>query len=378
MKAKSIKGKSSEEIRIELDNSLSDGFKPTLAIVFVSINQDRKAICENLTTKGIAIFGATTESEFTEHGIVGDGIVILLLDINPSFFTIYMKDVEKDKAFESGVQIAEFGLNTFSNPAFIISGAHVETPCELVIKGIVEKAGSDVTIAGGVCGSVETFDGVLFTNDSSSTKGMLSLILDQDKIELSGVAVSGWKPVGTEKTITKCVGPWIHTIDDKPALDVIQKYIRYKNVEDNNSESIIKLSSNYPLQLKRKSGTTAMRPTLLVNKENKSVFCGGTVYEGEVFRFSLPPDFDVIETVIDSSRKIKEKELPDTDALIVFSCVGRLESLGPMATKEIEGLASTWGKPTIGFFSLGEFGRVDGGIPEFHGTTCSWIALKEK
>ena len=34
MKAKSIKGKSPEEIQIELKKSMADEFKPTLAIVF--------------------------------------------------------------------------------------------------------------------------------------------------------------------------------------------------------------------------------------------------------------------------------------------------------------------------------------------------------
>jgi small ligand-binding sensory domain FIST len=70
--------------------------------------------------------------------------------------------------------------------------------------------------------------------------------------------------------------------------------------------------------------------------------------------------------------------LPEADALIVFSCVGRLVSLGPMSSLEVEGLADVWKKPMIGFFSLGEFGTVPGGKPEFHGTTVSWVALKEK
>ena len=48
MKAKSIKGKSPEEIHSALEQSMSDGFKPTLAIVFISIKQDRKAVCEIL------------------------------------------------------------------------------------------------------------------------------------------------------------------------------------------------------------------------------------------------------------------------------------------------------------------------------------------
>ena len=86
----------------------------------------------------------------------------------------------------------------------------------------------------------------------------------------------------------------------------------------------------------------------------------------------------MIDAVVESSRTVKENHLPEADALVVFSCVGRYESLGPMITEELEGLASTWKKPMAGFFSLGEFGTVAGGKPEFHGTSCSWVALKEK
>ena len=64
MKAKSIKGKSTEEIKFELDENISGSFKPTLAIVFLSIKQNRDAINELLDKKGICIFGATTSGEF--------------------------------------------------------------------------------------------------------------------------------------------------------------------------------------------------------------------------------------------------------------------------------------------------------------------------
>ena len=100
--------------------------------------------------------------------------------------------------------------------------------------------------------------------------------------------------------------------------------------------------------------------------------------EGDVFRFSLPPDFEVIDKVVESTRTIKERDMPDADAMLVFSCVGRLGTFGPMIDSEIEGLAGIWSKPMLGFFSLGEFGKLDEGPSEFHGTTVSWVALKEK
>jgi hypothetical protein len=49
MKAKSIKGKTAEEIEVALERSMSDGFKPTLAIVFISVKQDRKTSTLNIS-----------------------------------------------------------------------------------------------------------------------------------------------------------------------------------------------------------------------------------------------------------------------------------------------------------------------------------------
>ena len=61
MKAKSIKGNSPEVIKSALQECMTDGFKPTIAIVFISIKQDRKAVCEILQKEGIDVLGATSQ-----------------------------------------------------------------------------------------------------------------------------------------------------------------------------------------------------------------------------------------------------------------------------------------------------------------------------
>jgi hypothetical protein len=37
-----------------------------------------------------------------------------------------------------------------------------------------------------------------------------------------------------------------------------------------------------------------------------------------------------------------------------------------------------WNAPMAGFYTYGEFGKGLNGKHEFHSTTCSWVALKEK
>jgi len=82
MKARSIKGRSTEEISAALTESMADGFKPTLAIVFISVKQDREVISRLLDEKGIQVFGATTAGEFIDGEIEEGSIVIMLLDMD--------------------------------------------------------------------------------------------------------------------------------------------------------------------------------------------------------------------------------------------------------------------------------------------------------
>jgi hypothetical protein len=380
MKAKSIKGKSPQEIQSALNESLADGFSPTLAFVFVTRMEDINILTEMIDEKGIAIFGASTSEKFTDEGIEADGIVVLLLEYNRLHFKIILKefDAALQPVYEAACEVGQAGKIAFDKPAFIISASDYTTPGDSIIKGLLDKTGAHTKIIGGMAGEAVNFTGCVFTNAATSSKGLIALVLDEDKIDVKGTAVSGWKPVGTNKKITKSDGPWIHTIDNEPAMDVIRKFLG-KDIETiENVKGLVPLNINYPLQIQRALGVPMMLPTLLWNTEDQSVMLGGVLTEGGTFRFSLPPDLDVIDTVIESSRLIKEKEMPDADAMLIFSCIGRLSSLGPLLTTELEGLAGTWGKPMAGFFSLGEFGKLDDSPPEFHGTTVSWVALKEK
>ena len=72
-----------------------------------------------------------------------------------------------------------------------------------------------------MAGDDGTFTGsYVFTNEEESDEGIAALVLDEEKISLHGMAISGWKPLGIARTVTKSEGGWIYTIDDQPALEM--------------------------------------------------------------------------------------------------------------------------------------------------------------
>ncbi len=379
MKAKSIKAKSTEEIKSALANSMADGYKPTLAIVFLSITQNRKAVSELLDDSGIAIFGATTNGEFIDEETEKGAIVILLLDINKDHFRIYFEEYREKNYREVSKNIAKKANETFSKPAFLTAGSHMETDAEQLLFGFEDVIGKDVNVYGGMAGDDYSFtESRVITNGKESDMGMVCLALDEEKVEIKGVANCGWKAVGTEKTVTKSEGNHVYTVDNIPALDITAKFGGLENVSPDNKNLLIEIAANLPLQLQRQKGDPIMRPGLVIDWSDHSFYCSGSVPEGSKVRFSLPPDFDVMEKVIKGVEELKATEMPEADALVVFSCAGRILAFGPMMNMEIEGIKNIWNVPMAGMFSNAELARATGGNLEMHNLTTCCVVLKEK
>ncbi len=363
---------------------MADGYKPTLAIVFMSVKQDHQAVCALLNHHNIQVFGATTAGEFIDSEISEGGIVIMLLDLNPEYFKIVFYDIALSSEYDSAKQLGAAGKEVFHKPAFIIATGWMwgnnQPDHEQIIQGIEEGSGGEPAIFGGVAGDEITLVGpIVFNSDNSSISGLLALIIDAEKVEVTGTATCGWKPIGITKTITKSEGNIVYTIDDQPALDLVVRYLGI-NMEDLRAVagSVVDIGAYYPWQLERTDAPAVMRTAQLGNLEDRSLICAGKVPQGSLIRFSLPPDFDVIDTVVEECSNLNIKSSREADAVIMFSCIARYVSFGALASEELERVMQVWNAPFIGFYSYGEFGKSNRGKHEFHNNTCCVVALKEK
>jgi hypothetical protein len=379
MKAKSIKGKSPEEIKTALKESMSDGFKPTLAIVFLSVSQDRNAVCEILDKEGISVYGATSTGEFIDEELGKNSTAMLLLDMKREYFSVFFEEYPNKNFREVTQSISKKALEKFSQPAFLIAASHLETDAEQLLFGFEDIIGKQVNVFGGMAGDDFSFtDQFVFSNGKTSNKGIVAIALNEDKIIIKGKATCGWKAMGTPKTVTKSEGNHVYTIDDISVLDITSKFSGIQNLTKENQNVLTEIATNFPLQLQREKGAPVMRPGLVVDWVDGSFYCSGTVPQGSKVRFSLPPDFEVIEEVIQEVEKLKSDEMPEADAVILYSCAGRLVTFGPVMSNEIEGIKNVWNVPMAGMFSMAELGRATGGNLEMHNLTSCCVALKEK
>lgn len=387
MQAKSIKGNSTSAISAAISKSMADGFQPTLAIVFLSVKQDRTAISKLLDEKGIQIFGATTAGEFIDGDIEEGSIVMMLLDMNPDYFRLEFLETSLQTVLEDANKLGVTGKETFVNPAFIIANSGVSLDGEPIVEGIIAGFGKsplsedgEVTVFGGKAADDLALESTfVFTNIKSNDCAIVALIIDQDKVDVRGIATCGWNAIGTTKTVTKSEGSIVYTIDDKPALDMLMNFLGVEIKQEGDKEIVTFLSSwYYPLQLERENVDPVIRTAMFANSKDRSLICSGNVPQGSKIKFSLPPDFDSIDKVVAECKSIKDNAQQQADALIMFSCVSRYLSFGMVMKEEIEKVQQIWDAPMAGFFSYGEYGKSKTGKNEYHNNTCCVVALKEK
>ncbi|MFK7924119.1 MAG: FIST signal transduction protein [Bacteroidia bacterium] len=377
MRTITFSGDSLSAVAKQIDQILQNGFQPTLAIVFSSVVQKYQDLTALLDQHGVDVIGATTAGEICGDETLEFSISGMLLDINKSYYRLHKEERKDRTTYQIAQDSAIFAKSQFEDFGMITVSGGLNTDGEEIIRGVKDIAGEDVKLYGGLAGDdFKMEDSFVFSNHWNTNDGILSLILDQKKISLEGIAVNGWQAVGVAKTVTHAEGNIVYSIDDEPALDVFIKYFGLSSSLDARKEVASTLGVQFPLQVQRMDNTSVIRAPLMGNNEDGSLVFAGGIPQGAKVKFSIPPSFDIIEQVIEDSQHLKNS-VPDADGLILFSCKARQLALGPMIEEEISGMRSLWDSPMVGFFTYGEIGKSKKGKCDFHNETCSLVILKE-
>ncbi len=375
MEARNIYGGNIEQIKTKYAKATDVDFTPTLAIVFCSAMQNRQALIDFFNEQKVNVIGATTAGEILDSEIMEHSTVVMLLNIKNEHYKIFCE--ASPDTYKASCNLAHFAKATFSSPSIIVISSGLTIDAEHIING-VKDCDSSIPLYGGLAGDDLTMKAsYVFSNGYETSTGLLGLVLDNDKINIAGLATSGWDNIGVEKTITKSEGNIVYTIDDEPAVDVFVKFFQFSESVDNRSEIIAMNFAQYPLQLKKDNGNVVLRAPLMVDIESRALIFAGGIPQGSKVQFSVPPGFDLIDKTAEQVSILKNI-IADPDAVIIFSCKARHLALGPIMEDEAGKLRAIWNKPLIGFFTYGEIGTAKDSVCDFHNETCSMVLLEER
>lgn len=378
MKFKVLHSNSTEDFIQRIDFFANEGFKPTLAIIFCSVDLNIERIAKIGDNFGFEIFGISSSGEIANNEIFESSVVGMFIDIDASLFYLKTGNTEVDTIIDVTKKMKSDLDNQFPNRSFLISASGISTDGEEVVESMLQVFGKSISLFGGLAGDdlhmKETF---VFTNNKIYKKGLIILAFNSDVIELKGIATSGWESIGVEKTVTKAKGNTVYEIDHQPAVDVFIKYFDVEVNLDTSSDVVENIGVKYPLQVLREGRKPVLRAPLYANAEDKSLVFAGKVPEGAKVKFSVPPTFEIIDATIENIKQLKN-DVFEADAMLMFSCAARKLALGPMTEDEIQGIRNIWNVPLAGIFTYGEIGNELQNISDFHNETCSIVLIKSK
>ena len=113
----------------------------------------------------------------------------------------------------------------------------------MLLQGFSAVVGDHVEVFGGIAGDdlINGPEQWVFTNAKSGKQSILALALDAEKVLTKGKVVSGWKPVGTVRTVTKSKDNRIIEIDGMSALE---KTLKYGGISDSDLSTSLSLEPN--------------------------------------------------------------------------------------------------------------------------------------
>jgi hypothetical protein len=381
MRAESILAFDVHSFESQLLTLLREGFRPTFGIVFCSPTQDFQSIMSLFKQYQLDLAGCTSAGEIVNEALHEASIVCTLMDMDRAYYRLNMVTPTTSDDDENTVarKARAFADDSFENVAMLVLSSGINNDGEKIISGLKSGRNNKIPIFGGMAGDdLIMKDSFIFTADSHSLNGLLVVALDTDKIEIKGLATSGWQAIGAPNTITKAQGNLIETINHQPALDFFLKFFgSFDSASNSRGQNISTMSAQYPFQLQRSTETSVLRVPLTVSEEDRTIRLTGSVSSGDKFRFSISPGTEVAEQTVLEFEGFKDV-INSPDALLLFSCKGRHAALGPFLEDEVMGIYEHWNKPMIGFLSYGEFGNLKNGVCEFHNETCCLVTLRVK
>jgi len=371
VKISSFVARSIEELIEGIKNEKT--FHPTLALIFSPAKMGLPDLARAVAPLGIPVFGSSSAGGIlaTPSGspVHEQAAVCCLLDLPASFFSVKLFERNNEPATEFGNRIGRWGHETFSHPAFIISIANLDNNGEAIVRGIEDACPEGTTIYGGFAGDVAVpKKPAVFSHTGLVSDGAIVLAFDQSKVSVQGITTSGWTGIGVELEITSSEGRIVHTINGRPAMDVVEEYLNISDTE------LLPVSVNFPMLLIRSDGTEVLRTIFAADFEKRSLRFAGNVPQGSKVKFSSSFGYNTIDTAIRDLNEYYPGH-SEADLILFFSCLARLRAAGPLISNEIMAAYNLWKCPLVGFFCCGEIGPNRIGTCELYNDSIALVQI---
>ena len=196
-------------------------------------------------------------------------------------------------------------------------------------------------------------------------RGIVILLLGGEDLHTYSMYISGWKPLRRRFKVTKANKLILHELDGVPAFNIYQRFL---NIEKN--DQLVSNTMEFPLFMDY-NGTDVLRCLLDVYDDN-SLLLTSVIPENTTVRLAYGDFETILSTIRHDGQNIADFR---PEVIQVFSCASRRAFWGDdnisSETIQFNNIA-----PTAGFYTGGEFLRMNGVMYEFDATLV-FAAMRE-
>ena len=232
----------------------------------------------------------------------------------------------------------------------------------------MSKLPKDIQVFGGSAFNPNMDDdtAAVFSKDNGFLEhGIVFLLLGGNDFHTYSTFISGWKPLKRRFKITKADREVLYELDGKPAFDVYQRFL---NIDKN--DKFFSNTLEFPLFLER-GDVDILRCPLAVNDDD-SLVMSSDVQEDAIVRLAYGDPATILSSIRRDGQNIANFQ---PEVIQTFSCAARRAFWGDENISD-ETVVFSSIAPTAGFYTHGEFLRIDGDMLNFN-VTLVIAAMRE-
>jgi hypothetical protein len=324
------------------------------------------------------ILGCSSSGEIIGGQVLDHSLVLTAISFEHTRVmehSVRLSDVQS--SYEAGERLAR-SLDPQGLVHAFVLGDGFQGSGDPFVQGIAKHLPSNVTVTGGLAGTRANFtDSFCISNGYAEAKSASIIGLYGDRLSVGYAALSGWRPFGPHRLVTKSSGRELFEIDGRSALQLYRDYL------DEHAPGLPQTALRFPLEVRREDEESGVvRAILSVDDERQSMTLAGEVPVGYYARLMMGSHDAIIDGAAGAAYSSYTGIGPGgAELALITSCVARKFALRQRTEEEIEAVRDVYGADTCiaGFYSYGEIGpRTKTSECRLHNQTMTVTAFREE
>ncbi|HVS04837.1 MAG TPA: FIST N-terminal domain-containing protein [Candidatus Dormibacteraeota bacterium] len=354
--------------------------KASLLVVFCSDAYDLELLIRTISERsgGAPLIGCSTAGEIGVSGPGDSSVVVTALGGEGFSIATALATGASGRLRLASAEVAASVSRLAERPhkVLMLLSDGLSGDQQEVVRGAYSVVGAAVPLVGGCAGDdLKMKRTYQFHGTQVVTDAVVGAAIASDSPMGIGVR-HGWRRVGEPMLVTGSADNRVHTLDDKPALDIYLDRLNAPASARTDAAAFTRFAITHPLGLSRRSGEE-VRFVGEANFEDRSLICIAGVPQGGLAWFMEGDDTSVLEaTDAACSDALASLDGHRPVGFLAFDCIARRGVLGDEGIRrEVSRIGlHAGGAPIAGFYTYGEIARTNG-VSGFHNQTLVILAL---